>query len=66
MKQGTTYGNQKPIILQLQALALFHMQGMTAVEKTFPQYKDFVEAYKNEPFQQVKEKLLHLAHITAA
>lgn len=66
MKAGTTYGNQKPIIMQLQALALFHVQGMIAVEKTFPQYKEFVEAYKNRPFQEVKEQLLHLAHTTAA
>jgi len=65
MKTGITYGNQKPVIMQLQALALFHKQGMAAVEKTFPQYKDFVEAYKNKPFQEVKEQLLHLSHAAA-
>jgi len=56
---ATTYSQPKPIMLQLQALALFHTHGMLAVERTFPQHVTFVKANKNRPFQEVKDELLH-------
>ncbi len=60
MTMTTTYSKPKPVIIQLQALALYHTHGMQAVERTFPQYKDFVKVHMDRPFQEVKDELLHL------
>ena len=65
MTLTTTYSKPKPVMIQLQALALYHTHGMEAVEKTFPQYKDFVQAHKNRPFQEVKQELLHACQTVA-
>lgn len=63
---ATTYSQPKPVMLQLQALALFHTHGMKAVERMFPQFEAFVKANKNRPFQDIKEELLHASCSSAA
>ena len=62
---ATRYETQKPVILQLQALALFHTHGLDAVKRTFPGLVDFVQVHKDRPFQEVKDELLHGREITA-
>lgn len=41
----------------LNAFVLFREEGMGAVQDTFPEYRDFVEQYKEHSVRQVKKLL---------
>jgi hypothetical protein len=41
----------------LNAFVLFREEGMDAVQDTFPEYRDFVEQYKEYSVRQVKKLL---------
>jgi hypothetical protein len=41
----------------LQAFVLYRKEGMIAVDRMFPQHKEFVEANKNRDYREVKELL---------
>jgi hypothetical protein len=65
MKQQDPYKKDRDKMELLLALGLFHKEGMRAVERMFPQHKAFVEAYKDQPFEDVKDRLLHDTLIAA-
>ncbi len=61
MENENQYIEKKPLMEQLQALAVFHKFGMATAEKMFPQHIEFVKSNVNEPFEQLKAQLLHQA-----
>ena len=44
---------------RLQAFALFHSEGLKAVEQTYPEHLQFVLDHKSKTYREVKEELLH-------
>ncbi len=62
MKKDGEYKKMQPFMEQLQAFVLFRNEGMTAVERMFPQHKSFVEANKDKHYQEVKQDLMNALH----
>jgi len=56
--QPSEYNKKRFLMEQLQAFNLFRKEGMKAVERMFPEHKNFVEANKSRSYNEVKQELM--------
>ena len=63
MDNKESYRKKIVISEMLLAFVLFSEKGIEAVEKRYPQQKDFVLENRHKSITEVKHQLLHLPHV---
>ena len=57
MEKGRKYTDKQVAMEKLQAFALFHKDGLTAVKQSYPEHLQFVREHKTKTYGDVKKEL---------
>jgi hypothetical protein len=59
MNGAESYRNKKVFMEMMAAFVLYQEEGMSAVERMYPQHVAFVRSHKDKTQAEVKKELLH-------